>query len=392
MSISARSKNGLYFILPLLSFVLLLCVSGCSMGPKTFKGNRFDYNVMLQRSKSEEIVLNLVRARYWEPPFFLQVGSISSSFGYSFNMGASAALTNNLRNSAPGIDTYSPSLGTRISESPTVTYAPLQGEEAIRRLQTEMSLEHFLILTRTGFDINSLMWTTVARIGDLNNFDPSRPLTDSMRENYVKFLDLARILRDLQAKGNLEFIRVGENKNGDNEGLRMQLRFLDRSRAEKFEGLLGINPRRTVLPDKSVVIRIELTTVRDLTALRGGATECPKVPVRLKSFFQMLYDFSGFVEVAQRDLKKKIARPFSPPAGNLASRSGLHSGLIRIKTAQTPPSSAYVKIAYRGRYFYINDEDYNSKAYLMLLESVFSLLSGDIKSVKPLITIPVGGR
>lgn len=203
MSISARSKNGWSFFSFLLPLVLLFSIGGCSMGPKTFKGNRFDYNVMLQRSKSEEIVLNLVRARYWEPPFFLQVGSISSSFGYSFNMGASAALTNNLRNSAPGIDTYSPSLGTRISESPTVTYAPLQGEEAIRRLQTEMSLEHFLILTRTGFDINSLMWTTVARIGDLNNFDPSRPLTDSMRENYVKFLDLARIFRDLQAKGNL---------------------------------------------------------------------------------------------------------------------------------------------------------------------------------------------
>lgn len=48
MSISARSKNGLYFVPPMLSFVLLLCVSGCSMGPKTFKGNRFDYNVMLQ--------------------------------------------------------------------------------------------------------------------------------------------------------------------------------------------------------------------------------------------------------------------------------------------------------------------------------------------------------
>ncbi len=376
-------------IIALLTFPAFL--AGCSMGPKTFKGNRFEYNVMLQKSKSEEIVLNIVRARYWEPPFFLQVGSISSSFGYAFNMGASAAFTDNLRNSAPGVDTYSPSLGTRISESPTVAYTPLQGEEAIKRLQTEMSLEHFLILTRTGFDINSLLWTTVDRIGDLRNFDPSRPLTGSMRANYVKFLDLTRILRDLQVKDNLEFIRIG-GKDTKSDGLRMQLRFLDRTRAEKVEGLLGIKPLRSVLPDNSVVIRIDLTTVRDLAAQRGGKVDCPRVPIRLKSFFQMLYDFSGFVQVDKSDIENRTARPFSPPQGALSSRGGLHFGLLRIKSSPVPPAGAYVKIAYRGRYFYIIDEDYMSKAYLMLLESVFSLLSGDIKSIKPLLTLPIGGR
>ncbi|MDD5476414.1 MAG: hypothetical protein PHU03_07890, partial [Syntrophales bacterium] len=67
----------------LFSVLLMFILSGCSLGPRNLQGNRLDYNTTLQKSNNEELVLNLVRARYWEPPLFLQVGSVSASFGYS---------------------------------------------------------------------------------------------------------------------------------------------------------------------------------------------------------------------------------------------------------------------------------------------------------------------
>jgi len=113
------------------------------------------------------LLLNLVRARYAEPLFFLQIGSISSSFGYTANAGASATFMSNLRNRASVANLFTPSIGAGISEMPTITYSPLQGEKAVRQLQTELRLDRFLILTRIGYDIETLLWTTVTRIGDL---------------------------------------------------------------------------------------------------------------------------------------------------------------------------------------------------------------------------------
>ncbi len=376
----------------LLSFFALVFLAGCAMGPKTFKGNRYDYNVMLQKSKSEEIVLNLVRSRYWETPFFLQVGSISSSFGYSANVGVAASLSTNLRNLAPGVDTYSPSLGTKVSEAPTVTYTPLQGEKAIRQLRTEMSLEHFLILTRTGFDINSLFWTTVAQIGGLRNYDVNAPVNKENLTNYRRFLELADILRKMQLRDDLEFVGLEKSEAGNNI-LKMQLRCRDDRELKKIEDLLGAQPQAKRFSDGSIVLKTELTSVRDMTEQMQAESKAARIPVRLKSFFQILYDFSGYVEVPAEDEEKEIARPFSPLGQeDLASCKGLHAGLIRIKSSSAPVNDSYVSIAYRNRYFYIQDNDMTSKAYLMLMESIFSLLSGDIESVKPLITLPVGAR
>jgi hypothetical protein len=86
-----------------LTFFILLAVllTGCSLGPKALQGNRLDYNVSVQRSNNEELLLNLVRARYAEPLFFLQVGSISSSLSYSASVGASATFYHNRINTPP---------------------------------------------------------------------------------------------------------------------------------------------------------------------------------------------------------------------------------------------------------------------------------------------------
>jgi hypothetical protein len=257
-----------------------------------------------------------------------------------------------------------------------------------------MSLEHFLILTRIGFNIESLAWTAIARIGDLHNYDVNRPASKENLANYEKFLDLAHLLREMQMRDDLEFTAIGQ-EGGSQSGIKMQLRCLDKGEVRQIEDLLGVEPERIALSDGTFVLPLELTSVRDLAAQASqadqGAGEYARVPVRLKSFFQILYDLSGYVQATSREEQKRIARPHTPLKGELASRQGLHSGLIKIKSASAPPKDAYVAINYRDRHYYIPDSDLNSKAYLMLIESIFSLLSGDVQSVTPLITIPVGG-
>jgi hypothetical protein len=49
-----------------------------------------------------------------------------------------------------------------------------------------------------------------------------------------------------------------------------------------------------------------------------------------------------------------------------------------------------VAVPYRNRWFYIADDDLPSKAYMMLVGSIFSLQAGDLPMVTPLLTLPVG--
>lgn len=188
----------------LLGIFLCSVLIGCSLGPQSLKGNRLDYNVSIQKSNNEELLLNLVRAKYLEPLFFLQVGSISSSFSFT----AEAGLTGIFYDKRSDIFTNSlnPMVGTSYGEKPTITYAPVQGKDALKQLMEEITLARFLILARLNVGIESLMWLIVESFGELHNYEPD--LTKGKGEPYVKFLDLAGIFGRMQTRGDIEFVSI----------------------------------------------------------------------------------------------------------------------------------------------------------------------------------------
>ena len=65
--------------------------------------------------------------------------------------------------------------------------------------------------------------------------------------------------------------------------------------------------------------------------------------------------------------------------------------LFRVKSAASRPANAFVSVAYRGEWFYIADNDLESKSTFMLLTQLFNLQAGQIKTVAPALTIGVGG-
>jgi hypothetical protein len=60
----------------------VLTVSGCkSVGPKTLARDRFNYSFALAESSKEQMLLNIIKTRYFDMPIYLEVGQIVS--GYS---------------------------------------------------------------------------------------------------------------------------------------------------------------------------------------------------------------------------------------------------------------------------------------------------------------------
>ncbi len=56
--------------------VTLTCMTGC-LGPRAILTTRQKYNEVLHRTANEQLLLNLVRLRYRDPPSFLQLARMS---------------------------------------------------------------------------------------------------------------------------------------------------------------------------------------------------------------------------------------------------------------------------------------------------------------------------
>ena len=73
-----------------IAFLILGLAAGCVTGPERIQATRTQYNVVLQQTANEQMLLNLVRLRYHEPVLFLEVSSLTSSFSLGANASASA--------------------------------------------------------------------------------------------------------------------------------------------------------------------------------------------------------------------------------------------------------------------------------------------------------------
>lgn len=361
-----------------LASIALLPLLGCSLGPAALKGNRYQYNLSVQKSNSEELLVNLVRAKYLEPLFFLQVGAISSSFNYEMAVGAEATFFD--KDKAPTGPFWMGRTTAGIAERPTISYMPVQGEMVAKHFLEEISIERFLLLTRAGWSIEALIWVMVNRMGDLENFNPS----DAGGQNYSGFLRAARILRRIQERGDMEIGTLGK----EGKGL-VQMRFVDSQEANELEDLLGVRPERVSSPNGRPIYAITLTTVRDLAAGAKRERGYAEVPLKLKSYFEVLYDLAWSVDCPDDDIDGGVVLKPSPLSDDLASRSGPHAGLLRVQFSNMHPGPAYVSVPYRGLWFYISDGDTRSKLFFRLLGYLFSLQAGEIQPVQPLLTLPV---
>jgi len=389
MVLAGKDFHGLKSVPFIWLLALTMLMGGCSVGPQLLKGNRYDYNLSIQKSNNEELILNIVRTRYAESIFFLQVGSIASHFGYSSSIGLSSSMDRLSGAANPASGALRPSIGATFSESPTITYTPMQGEKAIRLLQSELTLDRFQILAQIGWDIEVLMWLVVDKIGATKNMKNDMLNGNLNSEDYGIFLDLAQHLSRIQRRGDLEFLGFYK-KEGEVDRLSVQLRFLDQQEADQVEGLLNVRPERVAGPGGRIVSKVVLTSVDHYGSCWGAQVKCNQVPVKLRSFFNILLGLSYYVEISPAEQTLRIVRPFQPLPDDFAHRSGPHKGLVRVKAQSAYPDNAYIAIPYRSHWFYLADDDVQSKIFLSLVKTIYSLQSGDLQTVEPILTIPVG--
>ena len=109
------------------------------------------YDMTTAESVERQLLLNIARARNNQPIHFTAVSSIAATYRVTTSAGIGPALTGN----RGGL--VVPLLGTSAESSPTISIAPMQGDEFTQRLLTPFREAQLTLLLRQGYDVDSLL-------------------------------------------------------------------------------------------------------------------------------------------------------------------------------------------------------------------------------------------
>jgi len=349
-------------LVPLTAFVLA-AVTGChSLGPGTIARDRYDYSGSISESWKRQMLLNIVKLRYLDPPIFVDVGQIVA--GYTLETGLSAGA------SLPGEGNSTVTLGgsAKYTDRPTITYVPLTGNKFVKSLMTPLSPEVVFSTIQSGYPADGVLFAAVASINGLRNQETS---IAGVSPPDPEFLRVLTLLRSIQRSGAVA-LRVRQDSDKQRTVLlTLRTRNLasgDTEETAELRRLLRLDPE-----------------AREFNLVVGAtASTNTEIAVVTRSLLHQLQTLASQVEVPAEDLTHGAATPGweSVPAGPENSRQ------IEIRSSKAKPDHTSVAIAYRDHWFWIDDYDLKSKRVFAFMMMLFTLADTGEKENLPLITIP----
>ena len=148
MTMGQRSKSPAR--LTLAGILCSLAVTGC-LSPITLNRAVTSYDEAITDAISKQLLINIARAHQHQPIHFTGVSNIAATFDFRINAGAVPALTGEASRA------LMPIFGGSVAENPTISIAPIEGEEFTKRLLTPFHETKFLLLLRQRYDIDLLL-------------------------------------------------------------------------------------------------------------------------------------------------------------------------------------------------------------------------------------------
>lgn len=358
-----------------LGCVLVLLSTACvtNLGPKTVAPSRFDYNQAIANSRNEQLLLNLVRLRYRDTVQFLEVSSVLTQYSIDGSAGIYPLANLNGVGSTP----YGAGVGMAYSERPTVTFTPLQGEDFARRLLAPVAPETLILLAQSGWSIERLALCCVEQINQVQNARAASGPTPDYVPRFDDFRRAARLLRELQMAGLID-LRVEVADNGED-----QVTYLFVQSEPSGEWRAKVAEVRDLLGLPHDLDRFRLTP-----RLSGERDE---ISISARSVIGVLYFLSQAVEAPvlhQEQGKVTLTRDL---AGGQFDWSEVTGSLLSVGSQENRPDDAFVRVKYRGHWFYIADNDLESKTTFNLLTLLFALQAAPSGAGSPLLTVSAGG-
>jgi len=344
--------------------VLVIGLGGClNVGPNTIVQDRFKYHQAIRDSWEEQMLSNMVAIRYGESPVFFNVDSVIAQY----ELRTSGMLTGSINTGFGGAETLEGSAAAGWSERPTITYAPVEGQEFAVSLLTPIRPSELFALIEAGWDAERSFRLLLKSINGLRAYDPSQ---GKPNPDFFRVLDAFRVLQQERA--------LGIRREETDQGTKTFVYLRDVAANEAIEGALEL------LVDKLRLRRDRGEGVEVVFGpyFRDGNT----LAVQTMSVMDILTESSAYVQAPEQHVEQGRTT-----ANRTSTTSDAYSRpLLNIRSSQEKPADALVAVRSRGYWFYIDDRDIESKKAFSFLMIVMQVSAAHQGSKGPVVTVGAG--
>ena len=334
--------------------------------------DRFDYGAAIADSWKQQTLLNIVKLRYGDFPVFMEIAQVIAGYQLQTTVGAGVSAQNFNAASIGGPVAVGGSVAAAATytDRPTVIYAPLTGNDFIKKLMTPIPPAAVLFLLQSGYSAMLVMPIAVDSVNGVANESRRAGMT---RPGDPDFARVTQLLYELQLANALQ-IRI------------------ERSKDNAETAVVGFPPTHVgsdILAKTAEVRRILRLgpPTRAYQVRYGGWSGKPdEIAIVTRSMLQVMLELGILAQVPESDIAGGRATPGAAgPPSPLAPAAG---PLLNIRSSASPPPESYVVIPYKGRWFWIGEDDIRSKSLFTSVMLLFSISDVGVRSAPPVVTVP----
>lgn len=363
----SRSCGGRLWCLGLLLLPFLSAPAGCRQVPKpSIVEDRLPYNQAIAESWKEQTLLNIVKLRYADTPFFVDVPQITSGYTYQKQSGMSGGIFPPASNLA----SFGQQLGVSLNhqnlyqDRPTISYTPQTGAQFVRNLTTPIHPANILMLLQSGYPADVIFELAVDSINGIRNRTVMGGL---IREADPEFVRIVETLRQAQVNSQIGMRIQDEKEQSDsvlmsirNQGVRPELA----AQLAEVRQHLGLDANKE-----------EFRVV-----FSAAATSTNEIAMISRSAYRILLELASYVEVPPEHLAAGIAIP-------LGEQPFVETQPFRVLSGCEKPLDAFVSIFYEGQWFWVEKSDFHSKRTLTYLQILLAMADNSSRENLPVMTI-----
>jgi len=380
---------------------------GCAQGPKWVRSDWREYNESVVDIGNKELLLNIVRLRYNDYPGVLKIGSLTSQRNWSVNGSLGGVLPEG------GPDSLSAGIGGLRSERPTVSFLPASSD-AVAGTLTPLSLESLYLASYLEWPASTYMPLMVKSINGVQNAPEGGGPIPSRPPQFGDFFQLAQNLRLLQEQDLMEVGRI-EKMEPLNSRIKASTLTASESRQAAEAGyvyqdsdrpdelilarkeqvsVLRFSPKAIGTPEHKMIVDLldldpAILVYEFEPAFEGTLKESTQkrknLDVGLRSLLEMLFLVSKGVHVPKSHLTSNLA-----PSNDFEIDWQPMIGGFRVLTCDKEPTCVAVKVCYRGCWFYIPDNDQDSKTAFFFIKLIYDAqIQGGGAENLPVLTLPL---
>ncbi len=179
----------------LVTLLVLLFLSSCkSIGPKVVLKSHIDYNKAVEQVIQEELLLNIVRRRYYEAPQFVTISNINATM--SISAGGSVGA------STSSVGSVNAGANIGYSNTPTITFTPRQGHEILGPLTSRLSVGTLAMMANAGYRFDFLLALMAEGLTDVRG--PETGVGTDFRPGDPEYIEVIQSIGRLMDNGQLK--------------------------------------------------------------------------------------------------------------------------------------------------------------------------------------------